>query len=360
MIGMKYGQWIIIDKEEDKGNLTLWKCQCEICGKIVNSCIGDLILNSPRCGHNSGRVIPPDLVGQEFGNLTVIANPDESLYEESGNKHPDKFLYLCKCKCGNIKYVYKHILFSNVKYSKTCGKCFREDLTGRKFTRLLVVSFYGRQNQGPYWNCLCDCGNTYIASTNGLKSGSAKSCGCISRENKLIDITGQKFNRLLVLNFYKYDERKSAWWTCLCDCGNVVNVKGTNLRRGTTNSCGCFQREQTSKARMRHGLSGTAAERELNILVKGILDAKWSIKIDKALKKFQPSCVICGSTKRLCVDHVLPFSLGYRLQPGNAIRLCQVCNSSKKEKKPRDLPPDMRRKILTAALEFKRHWKSLT
>lgn len=54
------------------------------------------------------------------------------------------------------------------------------DLIGRRFGRLLVVSRnYEKQteyynNTGHYkafWNCICDCGNTYIASSGGLRYG---------------------------------------------------------------------------------------------------------------------------------------------------------------------------------------------
>ena len=34
-----------------------------------------------------------------------------------------------------------------------------EDLTGQKFTKLLVESMNGRKNGKIYWNCICDCGN---------------------------------------------------------------------------------------------------------------------------------------------------------------------------------------------------------
>lgn len=42
-------------------------------------------------------------------------------------------------------------------------------------------------------------------------------------------------------------------WECLCDCGNTTHVISSNLRTGTTQSCGCLQRERTSKARKTHG-----------------------------------------------------------------------------------------------------------
>ena len=66
--------------------------------------------------------------------------------------------------------------------------------------------------------------------------------------NTLIDMTGQKLGRLLVIERAPNDKEGHAMWKCRCDCGNEVIVLGKNIRNGTTKSCGCLQRERTSKA----------------------------------------------------------------------------------------------------------------
>lgn len=40
-----------------------------------------------------------------------------------------------------------------------------------------------------------------------------------------------------------------------CDCGNIIKVEGTNLIRGTTQSCGCLQIARAIQANFRHGLT---------------------------------------------------------------------------------------------------------
>ncbi|MHB1098433.1 MAG: hypothetical protein ACYCZR_02645 [Burkholderiales bacterium] len=64
---------------------------------------------------------------------------------------------------------------------------------------------------------------------------------------KLIDITGQRFGRLLVLE--KMPPRKGGGsdWLCQCDCGKTRVVIGSNLRKGHTTSCGCAATEWASK-----------------------------------------------------------------------------------------------------------------
>ena len=58
----------------------------------------------------------------------------------------------------------------------------------------------------------------------------------------LIDLTGQRFGRLTVLSRAENVGAMSRW-LCECDCGNQTIVYGNNLRRGYTQSCGCYRHE---------------------------------------------------------------------------------------------------------------------
>lgn len=65
---------------------------------------------------------------------------------------------------------------------------------------------------------------------------------------KLIDLTGQKFGKLTVLQRAPYCKSGHIYWTCWCECGNIKDICGNNLRNGVTTSCGCLQKINTSKA----------------------------------------------------------------------------------------------------------------
>ena len=60
---------------------------------------------------------------------------------------------------------------------------------------------------------------------------------------RLKDLTGQKFNRLLVLHRDEQTNRKGVYWICQCDCGNLKIVSSSHLISGHTKSCGCYQSE---------------------------------------------------------------------------------------------------------------------
>lgn len=68
-----------------------------------------------------------------------------------------------------------------------------------------------------------------------------------------IDLTGQKINMLFVIHETEPhifpSGKKRTMWLCLCDCGNYTNVSTQSLIQETTKSCGCFGKQQRSKAR---------------------------------------------------------------------------------------------------------------
>jgi hypothetical protein len=57
------------------------------------------------------------------------------------------------------------------------------DLSGQRFGRLIALSSFQKPNNNRYfWNCKCDCGETVIVASHHLRSGATKSCGCIKKE----------------------------------------------------------------------------------------------------------------------------------------------------------------------------------
>lgn len=59
---------------------------------------------------------------------------------------------------------------------------------------------------------------------------------------KLIDLTGQRFGRLTVLE-RAWSRKGQLFWRCKCDCGRICDVQGSSLRNGRTKSCGCLHDE---------------------------------------------------------------------------------------------------------------------
>jgi Helix-turn-helix domain of resolvase len=71
----------------------------------------------------------------------------------------------------------------------------------------------------------------------------------------LIDLTGQRFGRLVVIGrSVTVAKSRAVYWDCLCDCGHGnYPVSAGHLRRGTARSCGCLKSDVTRSRNHRHG-----------------------------------------------------------------------------------------------------------
>jgi len=68
-----------------------------------------------------------------------------------------------------------------------------------------------------------------------------------------LDLIGQTFGRLTVLEYQGVDRAHNSKWLCLCECGETRVVLGCNLKKGDTKSCGCLNKEMASKFHRIHG-----------------------------------------------------------------------------------------------------------
>jgi hypothetical protein len=71
------------------------------------------------------------------------------------------------------------------------------------------------------------------------------------------NLVGNKYSRLTVIA-YKETKKGKAYWNCICDCGNNTCISTSDLVTGNTMSCGCLNKEITSKLMTTHGLSKTS------------------------------------------------------------------------------------------------------
>ena len=92
------------------------------------------------------------------------------------------------------------------------------------------------------WHCTCDCGGAADVPLHQLTSGCRKSCGCLSHPPRK-DYVGRRFSKLLVIG-YAGKQNGQHLWRCRCDCGNETVVRQTNLQSGKTKSYGCLQASQ--------------------------------------------------------------------------------------------------------------------
>lgn len=183
-----------------------------------------------------------NLSGMRFGRLTVI--------DRYGKNKNGKVLWRCLCDCGNTSYVITSYLTNG--HTKSCGCLHKDkftnsrkcDLSGKRFSKLVVKREYGEKNGSVLWECDCDCGAKTYVTTRDLNSGHIRSCGCYKIERLIdrsaYDLTGKEFGNLIVDKQY-ISSGNGRVWKCICSCGNQIYVKTCDLVNGHTKSCGCIK-----------------------------------------------------------------------------------------------------------------------
>lgn len=100
-----------------------------------------------------------------------------------------------------------------------------------------------------------------------------------------MDLTGQRFGRLVALNKLAVRSGHGSVWLCRCDCGKETSVRRDQLMGGNTKSCGCLRNDVNTI----HGESKTKLHR------------------------------IWAGMKQRCYD---PNTTGYQNYGGRGVRVC--------------------------------------
>lgn len=139
--------------------------------------------------------------------------------------------------------------------------------------------------------------------------------------SKRIDLTGQRFAKLVVISHYGRDSTGKTTWLCQCDCGNQSVVTGINLKTATTKSCGCQKHRRGADNPRTITDPARLIERKRKLATV----RRWR---KETLMRDGMRCVKCGSSHRLEAHHIVGFaeSLSQRTDPANGVTLCHRCH----------------------------------
>ena len=93
------------------------------------------------------------------------------------------------------------------------------------------------------------------------------------------DITNKKFGRLIAIKFSQIKKRHYYWWF-KCDCGKVVEKAKNLVIRGNTKSCGCLNSELAAQRKFTHGKSKTPVYKIWNYMIKRCNNPKYPYYYD--------------------------------------------------------------------------------
>ncbi len=218
------------------------------------------------------------------------------------------------------------------------------DMAGETVGKIRVIKLHHmHKNNGAYWECLCDCGNTetFIVSGKNIRQKKVLSCGCLNRINglnKRDNLLGQKFGRLTVIDFEYNTEKNRMIWVCSCDCGEgkLIKTPANPLKNGRTKSCGCYRRRrlpfgENAFNRLYHSYKSKSEKREF----------AFEFTKDEFREITSKNCFYCGKEPSQSASPTLKGygnytyngidrldnSIGYTKE--NSVPCCGQCNVAK-------------------------------
>jgi hypothetical protein len=96
---------------------------------------------------------------------------------------------------------------------------------------------------------------------------------------KNIDLVGNVYGRLTVVEFSHKNARRQYYWLCRCECGKEKVILGNNLKNGNTKSCGCLLSAWTKRLggelhKIKHGMCGTRTYNIWHLMIQRCCNQK--------------------------------------------------------------------------------------
>ena len=203
---------------------------------------------------------------------------------------------------------------------------------GQKYHHLTLTRFIERIGDLYYWEAQCElCGNLHRIRTSQI--GRTKSCGCLLNrfQPNINNLTGKRFGRLLVIE-RDLTVKKNPVWFCKCDCGNIKRANRRDLTSGKISSCGCLFFEVWKKKiqkihteKLYYKLTDEERATRIDRNVKYIDYHTW---VKKVKKNCNYKCAKCNNTKKLHAHHIFNYQdyPDLRVDPNNGVCLCKDCH----------------------------------
>jgi hypothetical protein len=148
---------------------------------------------------------------------------------------------------------------------------------------------------------------------------------------KAIDESNHRFGKLSVA-CRAPSKHSKAYWICVCDCGKVREVCGTDLRNGKVTACAICSGQSLPIPGVELGFSGVIKRMKREATTRGLV---WNIPYDYLRVLVKQNCFYCNSApyprrgKKYVYNGLdrVDNMLGY--VPKNVVPCCWACNKLK-------------------------------
>lgn len=108
------------------------------------------------------------------------------------------------------------------------------------FGELTVLSRTNNKGSHKAYICQCSCGALETCIGSYLRSGVKVRCKHCNHRDSLDDIIGTKIGEWTVC----FSTDRPNRYICECSCGEMRTVRGRDLLKGKSRSCGCQRRKR--------------------------------------------------------------------------------------------------------------------
>lgn len=120
---------------------------------------------------------------------------------------------------------------------------------------------------------------------------------------KTLDLTGQRFGRLVAASFSHVDKHKKRVWWWQCDCGQRKQINHTLVRLGKVSSCGCLAKELTTQRQVKditgQRFGRLVAVRQTGRRIHG-MNVEWEFRCDCGALTYTSSHAVKSGNTNSC------------------------------------------------------------
>lgn len=124
-----------------------------------------------------------------------------------------------------------------------------KDLTGEIINNWKIIEFKGLdKNKHSLWLIECQCENKTRKIKDTSYINKHKSCRKCSSKKRINNLYGKRFNNIVVISQPIYKNNR-IYYECECDCGNIILRRSDDIKNII--SCGCHLQTKDNESRSR-------------------------------------------------------------------------------------------------------------
>lgn len=156
-----------------------------------------------------------------------------------------------------------------------------KNITGQQFARLTAVAYAGSNSRGDaLWRCRCVCAKELVVRGSNLRAGTSKSCGCLLKE-----VAAAQVAALNTTHGMRHSRTYTTWHSLRTRCNNPKNAAFANYGGRGITVCARWSKFENFLADMGERPEGLSLERRDNDLGYSPDNCYWATRKEQAVNR---------------------------------------------------------------------------